>query len=238
MKLEKIYKIHAKLECVTGLHIGGSDTEMHIGGVDNQVIKNSVEDLPYVPGSSLKGKIRSLMEWRTGMVQSEPLTYKDLERAGSEKELVKNVLYVLRLFGVGGGDKVSEEKMEEIGPARLSFWDCPINRDWLNDIYEKNLLPVEVKTENSIDRIKGTAKNPRQTERVPAGAIFDFNLTVRILDIDIEDELITEVLRGLKLLELDALGGSGSRGYGKVKFCQLEIEGYDGPVSFENVKPF
>lgn len=235
MKLEKIYKVTAKLTCLTGLHIGGGDSEMHIGGVDNQIIKNPVDDLPYIPGSSLKGKIRSLMEWRTGHVQQGPIGLGDLKDAGDEVDIVKDIL---RLFGVSGDAKASEEKMKEIGPARLSFWDCKLNDGWIERTKEKLPSLIEIKTENSIDRISGTAQNPRQTERIPAGAEFDFTLTVKKLDSDKEDKLINDVLTGLKLLELDALGGSGSRGYGKIKFTDIHVDKINYDNKFKELNPF
>lgn len=236
MKLEKILKIKADLRCETGLHIGGGDTEIHIGGVDNQVIKNPITNLPYIPGSSLKGKMRSLMEWRTGKVQEKPLGVNDLKNAGRDDVAVKNIL---KLFGIHGNKEgLTEELVSDIGPTRLSFWDCPINKKWVDSVRDKNLLTVEVKSENTINRISGTATNPRQSERVPAGASFDFCLSIRKLDVDNEDELVKEVLIALKLLEFDSLGGSGSRGYGKVKFENLTIEGYDGKICFEDLKPF
>jgi CRISPR-associated protein Csm3 len=236
MILNKILKISATLTCETGLHIGGGDSEMHIGGIDTPVVKNPVTHEPYVPGSSLKGKIRSLMEWRSGMVKNEPLGIRDLNRAKGAQE--ESVLTILRLFGAHGADEPTEEQQQKIGPTRLSFWDCPISKSWLKSVEENNLLPVEAKSENIIDRISGKAQHPRQTERVPAGAGFDFTLTVKVLDTDNEDELVKAVFRGLKLLELDSLGGSGSRGYGKVKFTNLQVAGYSGKVQFDAVDPF
>ena len=93
---------------------------------------------------------------------------------------------------------------------------------WVEEMSTKNLLLTEVKMENSIDRIKGVAENPRNTERVPAGARFDFRLTLRVHD---GEDLVDEILRGLRLLELSGLGGSGSRGYGKLRFDGLEMAG-------------
>ncbi len=87
---------------------------------------------------------------------------------------------------------------------------------------DKNLLLTEVKMENSIDRIKGVAENPRNTERVPAGAVFDFQLSLKVID---DENLVDDVLEGLHLLELTGLGGSGSRGYGKIAFSDLKIDG-------------
>ena len=229
MKLTNIVEIKAKLELQTGLHIGAGDSEMHIGGIDNSVIKHPITQSPYIPGSSLKGKIRTLLEWRSGAVQSSPLSLKDISKNTEE---VKNIL---RLFGISGDAQNSEQEVAEIGVSRLAFWDCTLNEAWENAIREDNQLLTEAKSENTIDRITSTAGNPRQTERVPAGAEFDFKLTLRQFEGD-KPELLDLVLKGLKLLELDSLGGSGSRGYGKVKFTDLTVDGE--ARNLDDIKPF
>ena len=230
MKLTNIVEIKAKLVLQTGLHIGAGDSEMHIGGIDNSVIKHPLTQSPYIPGSSLKGKIRTLLEWRSGAVQSAPLTLKDVFKNPEE---VKNIL---RLFGISGDTKNSEQEVAEIGVSRLAFWDCALNEAWEKAIRNDNKLLTEAKSENTIDRITSTAGNPRQTERVPAGAEFDFKLTMRVFDEDNKQELLKTVLSGLKLLELDSLGGSGSRGYGKVKFTELTVDGE--ARNLDDIKPF
>ena len=229
MKLTNIVEIKAKLVLQTGLHIGAGDSEMHIGGIDNSVIKHPLTQSPYIPGSSLKGKIRTLLEWRSGAVQSAPLTLKDVSKNPEE---VKNIL---RLFGISGDTKNSEQEVAEIGVSRLAFWDCALNEDWEKAIRDDNQLLTEAKSENTIDRITSTAGNPRQTERVPAGAEFDFKLMLRQFEGD-KPELLDLVLKGLKLLELDSLGGSGSRGYGKVKFTELTVDGETR--NLDDIKPF
>ena len=220
MKLTNIIEINAKLVLKTGLHIGAGDSEMHIGGIDNSVIKHPITQSPYIPGSSLKGKIRTLLEWRSGEVQHEPLKLSDTKHA-KDPEVVKNIL---RLFGISGDTKNAEKEVAEIGVSRLAFWDCALNEKWEKDIRDGNQLLTEAKSENTIDRITATAGNPRQTERVPAGAEFDFKLTLRQFEGD-SDDLLNLVLKGLRLLELDSLGGSGSRGYGKVEFKHLTVGG-------------
>ena len=230
MKLTNIVEIKAKLVLQTGLHIGAGDSEMHIGGIDNSVIKHPLTQSPYIPGSSLKGKIRTLLEWRSGAVQSAPLTLKDVSKNPEE---VKNIL---RLFGISGDTKNSEQEVAEIGVSRLAFWDCALNEAWEKAIRDDNQLLTEAKSENTIDRITSTAGNPRQTERIPAGAEFDFKLTMRVFDEDDKQELLNTVLSGLKLLELDSLGGSGSRGYGKVKFTELTVDGE--ACNLDDIKPF
>lgn len=229
MKLTNIVEIKAKLVLETGLHIGAGDSEMHIGGIDNSVIKHPITQSPYIPGSSLKGKIRTLLEWRSGAVQNAPLTVKDITK---NPEDVKNIL---RLFGISGDTKNSEQEVAEIGVSRLAFWDCALNSDWEKAIRDDNQLLTEAKSENTIDRITSTAGNPRQTERVPAGAEFDFKLMLRQFEGD-KPELLELVLKGLKLLELDSLGGSGSRGYGKVKFTKLTVDG--NARNLDDIKPF
>ena len=229
MKLTNIVEIKAKLVLQTGLHIGAGDSEMHIGGIDNSVIKHPLTQSPYIPGSSLKGKIRTLLEWRSGAVQNNPLTLKDVSKNPEE---VKNIL---RLFGISGDTKNSEQEVAEIGVSRLAFWDCALNEAWEKAIRDDNQLLTEAKSENTIDRITSTAGNPRQTERVPAGAEFDFKLTLRQFEDD-KPDLLDLVLKGLKLLELDSLGGSGSRGYGKVKFTELTVDGE--ARNLDDIKPF
>jgi len=229
MKLTNIIEIKATLLLKSGLHIGSGDSEMHIGGIDNSVIKHPLTQSPYIPGSSLKGKIRTLLEWRSGAVQNNPLTLKDVSKNPEE---VKNIL---RLFGISGDTKNSEQEVAEIGVSRLAFWDCALNEAWEKAIRDDNQLLTEAKSENTIDRITSTAGNPRQTERVPAGAEFDFKLTLRQFEDD-KPELLDLVLKGLKLLELDSLGGSGSRGYGKVKFTELTVDGE--ARNLDDIKPF
>lgn len=232
MKLTKILTIKAQLVCVSGLHIGAGDTEMHIGGIDNTVIRNPLTNVPYIPGSSLKGKIRSLLEWRSGAVREKPLSWKDYKNGER-----KDVLAILQLFGAGGGDQLTNEEALVLGPTRLSFWDCELNEAWRKRIDDANLLATEAKSENSINRISGKAENPRYTERVIAGARFDFRLSMKVLEGE-EDGLLRTILSGLRLLEADSLGGSGSRGYGKVKFENLTIDGEDKQAVFEAIDPF
>lgn len=231
MKLTNIIEIKAKLVLKTGLHIGAGDSEMHIGGVDNTVIKNPITQSPYIPGSSLKGKIRSLLEWRSGDVKESPLSLKDLPNATNPN----NVKDILRLFGVTGDRKNDDALLRELGVSRLAFWDCHLNADWEAKIKGDNLSLTEAKSENTINRITATADNPRQTERVPAGAEFDFKLTMRQFEGD-SDALVALVLKGLRLLELDSLGGSGSRGYGKVEFQDLTVDGNTRNLS--EINPF
>ncbi len=234
-QLTAITTITATLELVTGLRIGAGDSEMHIGGVDNTVIKHPHTQSPYIPGSSLKGKMRSLLEWRSGAVKEEALGWKDYEKASGHVHA--EVKRILQLFGISGDAKLGVEDIATIGPTRISFWDCNLNPDWEKQVRDDNFSLTEVKSENRINRISGVAEHPRFTERVPAGARFDFRLSVKKLAGD-GDDLLTTVLQGLKLLELDSVGGSGSRGYGKVKFVNLKIDDKDAQARLDAIQPF
>jgi CRISPR-associated protein Csm3 len=235
LRLVKINKLEGCIELRSGLRIGASEGEIRIGGVDNQVIRHPHTNWPYIPGSSLKGKVRSLLEWLSGAVKPEPLSYKDID--DDKTPLAKPIL---QLFGVGGGDRLNDDQARELGPSRLAFWDAQLNKDWREKIEADNNMLVEVKTENQINRIRGVAEHPRQTERVPAGSEFDFTVSMKVLSIDDNDgrPLRRVLFRGLRLLELDSLGGSGSRGYGKVKFRGLKLDGTDIQSEFNSIDPF
>lgn len=229
MKLSAICKLTGQIELITGLHIGSGNNEMHIGGTDNPVIKHPKTLEPYIPGSSIKGKIRSLLEWRLGVVgvaDGKPLGFKHVQEMranGFNDNDIDRAKHILQLFGgAPEGAGVNTSLIEEIGPTRLAFWDCPLEKTWKDEMDSRNLLFTETKMENMIDRIRGVAEHPRNTERVPAGARFDFNLTIRVHD---GEDLMPIVYEGLKLLELSGLGGSVSRGYGKIQFLQLKLDG-------------
>ena len=234
MQLTNIHILEATLILETGLHIGGGDSEIHIGGIDNEVIKHPVSGEPYIPGSSLKGKIRSLLEWKSGAVQEAPLGKKEYDNAQNEQQAAA-IKQILQLFGISG-DTQNEDFQKEIGHTRVSFWDCPLNRDYAERLRSDNLPLTEAKSENRINRIAGTA-DPRQTERVPAGARFDFKLTIKEFDGD-DKALFDTLLQGLKLLEWDSLGGNGSRGYGKVAFTAITRNGEDISSCFAAIQPF
>ncbi|MDD7514220.1 MAG: type III-A CRISPR-associated RAMP protein Csm3 [Campylobacter lanienae] len=209
----KIITLSGQIEILSGLHIGGGDDTMKIGGIDSGVIKDINTNKPYIPGSSIKGKMRSLLEWNNRLVvygSGQPFSSNLLEKI-PEKDR-KSAINLLKIFG---------DVKNEFGITRVSFSDCFINQD------SQNLKLSEAKYENVIDRQKGTASNPRQIERVPAGVKFDFSLKLKIFDEqnhpfdDDENELKDMIDKGIKLLENDYLGGSGSRGYGRVKFIDL-----------------
>lgn len=236
MRLIKILDLRGEIELLTGLHIGAGDLAMRIGGIDNPVICGSRDNNPYIPGSSLKGKIRSLLEWRSGAIGSangKPLGVDALKHDEGSAEL--QVAAILKLFGVSGDQPPDETTAKRFGMTRVSFHDAKLIDDRPPG---SNLRLTEAKYETRINRITGTAADGslRQTERVVAGVRFAFRVTVKLLDID--EELLPTLLTGMRLLELDSLGGSGSRGYGKIRFRKMTLDGRDIQADFDAIDPF
>ena len=229
MKLEEIISVTGKIEVKTGLHIGGNKDEIKIGGIDNPVIKNPLTNEPYIPGSSLKGKIRTLLEWRFGTVPDDGKPTKvnkwnkdsKTDEWLDKKDKIKFHIKIAKIFGNGTTIK-NEDIAREIGPTRISFFDCYLDLANAEELKMQNAL-TEEKIEVTIDRRKGSVGGggPRHMERVPAGAIFDFKLTYMVFN-DEDKQNFKLIPLGMKLLELTALGGSGSRGYGKVVFSELK----------------
>lgn len=209
----KIYELKGEITLLSGLHIGGGDDTMKIGGIDNQVIKQINTKMPYIPGSSLKGKIRSLLELKLGLVKfsDKPFSAKFLDKI-SDENTKKDAQNLLKIFG----DSNAQEN--KTGITRISFSDCTITDAIATDVQSEKIKLSESKYENVIDRIKGMATNPRQTERVPAGVEFNYDIKLKVLEGDDKEEMCRLIKRGIELLENDYLGGSGSRGYGRVKF--------------------
>lgn len=219
MKLQKVFEIKGKIEILTGLHIGMGNQEIHIGGIDNPVIKHPISNEPYIPGSSLKGKMRTLLEYKLGKANTKREDKGKPYCPDTQEEVEKDP--ISRIFG-------SAKTNFSAGPTRLTVRDSFLTGkykemidDQENDFNVYDLL--EGKWENTIDRQKGTAQNPRQMERVIPGVEFSLNLMYKIFDENDEEnfELIKDALR---LVENDALGGSGSRGYGRVKFDYIVNE--------------
>ncbi len=204
-QLKKKIFIRGKLKAITGLHIGGSDQSLSIGGVDNVVVRDPITSMPYVPGSSIKGKMRTLVEKLHGLIDEKGKVYEPGEDAPKEGKLLGKV------FGVSAQNKLSE-------PTRLIVRDAMLTEESAKELerLETDLPYTEVKTEVTINRLTSAA-NPRQMERVPAGAEFAFEMVLNIYQGDDEKELLKMVFEGMELLQDDFLGGSGTRGYGKIK---------------------
>ncbi len=201
----------------TGLHIGGTNAALNIGGPDKFVVRNPINNRPYIPGSSLKGKMRALVEIANGCITHKKGEYKACEDPTSISG---------RLFGVAAGGDNSR-------PSRLIVRDAELDVSQ-PEMFENTDLPyTESKTEVSIDRVTAKA-NPRTFERVPAGAQFKLNMVLNIFEGEDEKDLKNILEQAIRLLENDYLGGNGSRGYGQVeiKYNSQEIE-YTNP----KVKP-
>ncbi len=229
-KLQLIGKLilSGDLHCETGLHIGAGKGSLEIGGADNPVVKDAF-GLPYIPGSSLRGKVRSLLENALGLTSPAELVYLS-KRKGQEVRIHQSDRpddEIGLLFGRSPLrlDRVEGEALDARAatPARLTIYDAPLDQDSITAQMRENLDDeiTEVKSENAIDRITSQA-NPRTLERVPAGARFKVRLVIDVL-CEEDKALPARVLEGLRLLEDDALGGGGSRGSGRVSFKKLKL---------------
>jgi CRISPR-associated protein Csm3 len=216
------------LHCETGLHIGAGKGSLEIGGADNPVVKDAF-GLPYIPGSSLRGRIRSLLENALGLTTPAELVYLS-KRKGQEVRIHQSDRpddEICLLFGRNPGrmDRVAGEALDTRAatPARLAIYDAPLVAESITAQMRENLDDeiTEVKSENAIDRITSQA-NPRTLERVPAGARFQVRM---VLDVLCEEDkaLAARLIEGLRLLEDDALGGGGSRGSGRIRFANLKL---------------
>jgi CRISPR-associated protein Csm3 len=220
--------LEGEMHCETGLHVGAGKGSLEIGGADNPVVKDA-HGRPYVPGSTLRGRIRALLEQSSGMAIPSELVFIS-KRKGQEVRIHQSDRpddEICILFGrspgrmekVGGGDIESNHAT----PARLSVFDAPLVPESITPQMRETLDDelTEVKSENAIDRITSQA-NPRTLERVPAGASFRVRMVLDILCA--EDSVLPALLaQGLRLLEDDALGGGGSRGSGRVRFGNLKM---------------
>jgi len=221
--------LEGEMLCESGLHVGAGKGSLEIGGADNPVVKDA-QGRPYVPGSSLRGRIRSLLEQATGMAVPSELVYIS-KRKGQEVRIHQSDRAddeICILFGRSPGrmDKATggaEEGGVHASPARLSVFDAPLIAGSITAQMRENLDDelTEVKSENAIDRITSQA-NPRTLERVPAGARFSVRMVLDLLCA--EDAVLPAMLvQGLALLQDDALGGGGSRGNGRVSFSGLKL---------------
>lgn len=195
-------EITGKIEVVTGMHIGGSDQFAAIGAIDSPVIKDITSGLPMIPGSSLKGKMRTLLAKVCNDLNNNP-----------ENDIKKDCEEIKRLFGY------SDKK--EAKCSRLIFTDAVLEN--AEELKQYGIdYPTEVKFENTINRLSGIA-NPRQIERVVRGSLFPLQI---IYNIEKEEDVAEDMAylkKALELLKYDYLGGHGSRGYGRIEIKELEV---------------
>jgi CRISPR-associated protein Csm3 len=210
--------ITGRIRALTGLHIGGSPGALAIGNVDMPVIRDTVTGRPYIPGSSLKGKMRSLAEKVSGAPQNKSIG-RDVTIHVAEDRTQYDRYWVNPIFGIPG-----EVKFDVPAPNRLIVRDVPLEEKSAGDLLSaKTDLPyTEVKWEAAIDRVTSAA-TPRQMERVPAGAVFAPMELVYSVYLPGDLDLLGHLLTALQLVEDDYLGGQGSRGSGKVCFEGLEL---------------
>ncbi len=213
MKLDKFININGTIVCETGLRIGGSkEGIVDPGGSENTIVRHPITSLPYIPGSSVKGKMRSLLE----------LDSSSNARIDDGKPCKCGQCLVCKIFGSHG--------MANKEITRILVRDCQITQDSEVRLRtaqeEKGINFAEVKSENIIDRKTGIAANKglRTQERVPSGTEFQMCITLKLFDTDDEREMVGFVKRGLDLLQKDYLGSSGSRGYGKISIKNIEVK--------------
>lgn len=215
IKLVKKVFLKGKIKVQTGLHVGGNNMGISIGGADSPVLRDPITNIPYIPGSSLKGKMRSLLEKAIGVLKYKTDKKGNIELDKDGQPITPpcscGKCEACILFGVS-----AEGKSEK--PGRLIVRDAfmdPASVALLEKSSNTDMPYTEVKTEVNIDRITSKA-NPRQIERVPAGAVFNMELILDVYDDDNVDDLLNTVDKSLRLLQYDYLGGSGTRGYGQV----------------------
>lgn len=193
----------------TGLHIGGSGDTLKIGGIDSEVVKNPLTWEPYIPGSSIKGKMRAMLE----MVEHS----QELEQEQDSKwkmNLVSNPeSMIAKAFGCASNDKKIASK--------IIFEDFVLTWERKKKYQELKSEFFEDKAENSVPRFLSGTANPRHIERVPAGVEFEGTIVLvpEEWEYGMSKEELEEILsRGIELIESTYLWGGGSRGNGRVSF--------------------
>lgn len=199
--------IQFDLEVRTGMHIGGSSSYSAIGAVDSPVIRDPLSGRPIVPGSSLKGKLRTL------------LARSFAEDAQNMPAFSDDRPVILRMFGTTAAR------------SRFQFADAFVS----NAETMKAVGLTEVKSENVINRLNSQAM-PRQIERVNAGTVFAETIVYDAFDETQMHEDLAMLAKAMKLLQMDYLGGHGSRGSGRVSLKNFRISCFGGDVDCEALK--
>ena len=201
-------QITGKLIVETGMHIGGSTANAAIGAVDSPVIKDARNNTPIIPGSSIKGKMRTLLAKELNDVVGQPDD--DCEE-------------IARLFGTA--------KKGNVRASRLLFSDMVLSNE--QELRSAGLQSLtEVKFENTINRATAVA-NPRQIERVIRGSVFDVDIIYNVEKLEEVEQDFKTLAEGFTLLRYDYLGGNGSRGYGKVSFNDLQASVVTGSLDYQ-----
>ncbi len=184
----------------TGMHIGGSSAFAAIGAVDSPVMRDVWTNQPMIPGSSLKGKLRTLLarefSSREGRVPGSP----------DDDSPV-----LLRLFGCAAKERIRTSRILVSDMFLLNY----------GELRQRGLTSAtEVKFENTINRLTAVA-NPRQIERTVRGARFGLDMIYELSSQEEAEEDFDTLALGMRLLTYDYIGGHGSRGYGKIAFDGL-----------------
>ena len=203
--------ITCNIEAVTGLHIGGNGATLEIGGQDNPVIRHPVTREPYIPGSSLRGKMRSQLEKKQGADQNQKVGKATIHSCHDKD------CRICRIFGTSAADKGGS-------PTRLIVRDIPMTGASVKELMQSHTdqLFTETKAENAIDRVTSAAA-PRNIERVPSGTVFGPAEMVFSLYDGSDIELFSTLADCMQLVEDDYLGGGGSRGNGQVRFLNISV---------------
>lgn len=215
MRLLKIKRIEGRIILLSGLSIGGDSAIIEIGENDNPILRNPLSNEPYIPGSSIKGKMRYLCEWYLGKVDN-----------GEVHSCSDSNCTVCRIFGRSAGDS----KVSRSGPTRVIVRDSYLTRESrrkLKELRETKGTDTEIKYENTINRITSMS-SPRNMERVPAGTEFNCSILYKVFDMEdggkVDEENFKQLLTALKLLTIDGLGGGVSRGSGHIKLS-VKVDG-------------
>ena len=207
--------ITGQILCETGLHIGGVSEGIEIGGLENIVIRDPKTGLPFIPGSSLKGKMRSLLE-----LSDKDATRNIIENKGEPCKCGKCA--PCKIFGTPALDPKETMEGRQQGPTRIIVRDCFLTQESIELLKEMDVMNgTEIKSENTLDRITSKA-NPRTIERVPRGSAFRFEIVFSIYEDDDYTNFLG-IFHSLRLLEDSYLGGSGTRGSGQVKFGDINM---------------
>jgi CRISPR-associated protein Csm3 len=207
MRKTGYHEITGVIHCLSGLRVGGSDELLQIGGTDLTCIKHPVTLRPYIPGSSIKGKMRSELEYSLGRLNNN-------EPCGCAKA----DCLVCRVFGP------HKKARHDLGPTRIVVRDAACTRGG----------ETELKSENVIDRKTGTAMHPRKVERVVAGSEFTLRIGIQVWDLDAGckhkdktggEALIEFVKDGLRALQQTGIGSGISKGSGEIEFRDLKLDG-------------
>jgi len=212
--------ISAKLHLKSGLRIGATDTGIVVSSV-NTIIRDPITNKPYIPGSSIKGKLRSLFEKAHACDQHYPVQKIKIHVCTNESDYLK--CPVCPIFGIPA-DEPDLRKFSISTPTRLVVRDAHLNPNSEKELKARNLDSElsELKTEVAIDRLTSHAV-PRTQERIPAGTVMDFEAVFSFYDDPNDIKHFLNFRQALLLLEQDYLGGSGSRGYGQVVFKNIKL---------------